>query len=64
MIAEKLEQLSQKVGIPQQILGDHGSNLKKGIHLYQEKHQEVVYTYDVTHAMSNLLKQQLATDEI
>ena len=63
VIKEKLELLSQTVGIPQQILGDHGINLKKGISLYQEDRPEVVYTYDVTHGMSNLLKNQLATDE-
>lgn len=64
VIAEKLEILSQKVGIPRQILGDHGSNLQKGIRLYQESHPDVIYTYDVTHAMSNLLKQQLTGDEV
>lgn len=62
-IQEKLELLSNEVGIPQQILGDHGSNLKKGIQLYQKNHPGVIYTYDVTHAMSNLLKQQLSQDE-
>jgi len=62
-IYEKLEMLSMSVGIPKQILGDHGSNLKKGIHLYQKEHPQVIYTYDVTHAMSNLLKQELTQDE-
>lgn len=62
-IQEKLEILSNQVGIPQQILADHGSNLKKGSQLYQKKYPNVIYTYDVTHAMSNLLKQQLTQDE-
>ena len=62
-IQEKLEVLSNQVGIPQQILADHGSNLKKGIQLYQKDYPNVIYTYDVTHAMSNLLKQQLSQDE-
>ncbi len=70
-IQEKLELLSNQVGIPEQILGghrrcafgEHGSNLKKGIELYQKNHPEVIYTYDVTHAMSNLLKQYLSKDE-
>jgi hypothetical protein len=62
-IQEKLELLSNQVGIPQQILGDYGSNLKKGIQLYQINHPEVIYTYDVTHAMSNLLKHQLSQDK-
>ncbi len=62
-IQEKLEILTKQVGIPQQIVSDHGSNLKKGIRLYQKKYKSVIYTYDVTHAMSNLLKQQLNQDE-
>jgi hypothetical protein len=51
------------VGIPQQILADYGSNLKKGIQLYQKNHPDVIYTYDVTHGMSNLLKQELNLDK-
>ena len=58
-IEKTLEQLTQKVGIPRQIVADHGSNLKKGIELYQEKYPEVIYTYDVSHGMSNLLKKEL-----
>jgi hypothetical protein len=50
VIKDKLELLSQTVGIPQQILGEHrrcafgehGSNLKKGIFLYQEEHPDVL----------------------
>jgi hypothetical protein len=63
VIHEKLELLRTRVGIPRPILGDHGSNLKKGIQLYQKEHPQVIYTYDVTHAMSNLLKQELTQDE-
>jgi hypothetical protein len=55
-IQEKLELLSNQVGIPQQILGDYGSNLKKGIQLYQINHPEVIYTYDVTHALTGRQK--------
>ena len=31
--------------------------------MYQKDYPNVIYTYDVTHAMSNLLKQQLSQDE-
>ncbi len=58
-IQEQLENLTNKIGVPRQILADHGSNLKKGIKLYQQDHPEVIYTYDVTHAMAMILKQQL-----
>ncbi len=60
-IQEVLETLSKKVGIPRQIVADNGSNLKKGIKLYQENHQQVIYTYDVTHGMANLLKKELVS---
>ena len=66
-IEETLEQLTQQVGIPRQIVAEQrscgyasrGSNLKKGIELYQEKYPEVIYTYDLSHGMSNLLKKEL-----
>ncbi len=58
-IQEILLSLTTQVGIPRQIVADNGSNLKKGIKLYQEKHPQVMYTYDVTHGMANLLKKEL-----
>ena len=59
-----LENLSKTVGIPRQIVTDKGSNLQKGIQLYQENNQELISTYDVTHAMANLLKKELLLSEI
>ncbi|MDJ0592497.1 MAG: hypothetical protein QNJ72_21310 [Pleurocapsa sp. MO_226.B13] len=60
-IQEVLTKLSKKVGIPRQIVADNGSNLKKGIKLYQQKYQQVIYTYDVTHGLANLLKKELVS---
>jgi hypothetical protein len=59
-----LEKVSLEVGVPLQIVGDQGSNLRKGIKLYQQKYPQVISTYDVTHGMANLLKQELFGDEI
>lgn len=58
-----LENLSKTVGSPRQIVTDKGSNLQKGIQLYQQNNQEVISTYDVTHAMANLLKKELVFSE-
>lgn len=63
IIAQKLERLSGKIGRPRQILADYGSDVKKGIELYQQKNPKVIYTYDVTHQMALLLKQELDNDE-
>lgn len=63
LIEQKLDALSKRVGVPLQIVADNGSDLARGIKLYQQKHPEVIYTHDVTHAMALLLKKQLDSDD-
>lgn len=63
MIDEALEKVSKKVGIPIQIVADNGSDLARGIKLYQDKNPELIYTHDVTHAMALLLKHELEADD-
>lgn len=63
LVEEKLTNLSSLVGIPKQIVADRGSDIKKGIQLYQENHSETIYTYDVTHQMANLLKSELSENK-
>jgi hypothetical protein len=63
MIEQQLEKISERVGVPVQIVADNGSDLAKGIKLYQQKNPEVIYTHDVTHAMALILKKQLNSDE-
>ncbi len=59
-----LQSLSSKVGVPFQVISDHGSNLKKGIELFHSSHPHFHYIYDVTHAMAKLLEKQLFKDDI
>jgi hypothetical protein len=54
---------TKKVGVPVQIVADNGSDLARGINLYKQKHPELIYTHDVTHAMALLLKKQLGSDD-
>ena len=63
VINDKLEALSKKVGVPKQIIADHGSDIKKGIELFQQKHQDTIYTYDITHQMALFLKHHLKDNE-
>ncbi|WP_049802782.1 hypothetical protein [Gloeothece verrucosa] len=58
-----LQSVSEQVGTPLQIISDRASNLYKGIQLFRAVHSGVIHTYDVTHAMANLLKKQLSFDE-
>ncbi len=59
-----LDNLTQILGIPLQIISDHASNLHKGIQLFQTHHPQIVYTYDVSHALANLLKKELLYPDI
>lgn len=56
IICQYLEELSQEIGIPQQIVSDHGNDIKKGIELFCHSHRKPVYTYDITHKTALLLK--------
>lgn len=58
-----LTKIEEKVGIPQQIISDKGSDLYKGIKLYQQEKKEVIHSHDITHKMALLLKKELEQDE-
>jgi hypothetical protein len=58
----RLEALARRVGAPRQVVCDHGSDLSKGVRLFQAAHPEVVDTYDVTHKLACLVKAELAPD--
>lgn len=63
IIAEKLEQISERIGTISQVIADHGSDIKKGIELFQEKHPETINTYDLSHQIALFLKALLSNDE-
>jgi hypothetical protein len=56
IVCQYLFDMSQKIGIPQQIVSDHGSDIKKGIELFCSSHRKPIYTYDITHKTALLLK--------
>ena len=49
IVCQYLEELSQEIGIPRQIVSDHGNDIKKGIELFCVSHHKPIYTYDITH---------------
>ena len=63
VIAAQLEKLSQALGPPVQIVSDDGSDVKKGVALYQQQHPGVIRSYDVTHQMALFLEKELRSDE-
>lgn len=63
VVQQQLTALATRVGVPRQIVSDHGADLAKGIRLFQQTHPAVIDTYDVTHKMACLLKGLLEHDE-
>jgi hypothetical protein len=67
-VAERLRAVSARVGAPRQVVSDHGSDLLKGIGLFQAEQAAlvgqpaVVDTYDVTHRLACLVKAELEPD--
>jgi hypothetical protein len=44
------------------VVSDHGPDLAKGIRLFRQEHPRVVDTYDVTHRLACLVKEELEPD--
>jgi hypothetical protein len=61
-IEQRLKDLARRVGVPKQIVSDHGSDLSKGIRLFQAANPLMVNTYDVTHKLASLVKAELEAD--
>lgn len=62
IICGRLRKLSDNVGVPVQVVSDHGSDVHAGIRLFQQEKQhekEIIDTYDITHGLALLLKKQL-----
>lgn len=63
VIEQKLTEITQKLGRPKQIIADRGSDIQRGIKLYKQNYPDVIYTYDITHAMALFLKHELRNCE-
>jgi hypothetical protein len=59
VVHEQLQRLTARIGVPAQIVSDHGGDLAKGIELLREAHSGLVDTYDVSHKLACLLKAEL-----
>ena len=63
IVYQQLEETIQKTGIPREIIGDHGSDLKSGINKFCREHPETCYVYDIKHKTAAVLKKELQYDE-
>jgi hypothetical protein len=62
VVNDQLRRLIDRIGVPVQIVSDHGGDLTKGIELLGRSYPQVVDTYDVSHKLACLLKAELEPD--
>lgn len=55
--------LAALIGVPVQIVSDHGSDALKGERLFQADHTKLVLTWDITHRSARLLLAAIKGDE-
>jgi hypothetical protein len=63
IVYEQLVQTSEKTGVPRQIVGDYGPDIKSGIDRFCREHERTCYIYDIKHKAAALLKRELHNDE-
>jgi hypothetical protein len=63
VVFQQLEDTISKTGVPREIIGDNGSDLKSGVEKFCHEHQESCYVYDIKHKTAVVLKHELQKDE-
>ena len=59
----QLNRLADRVGVPKAILSDRGSDLKKGVELFQQRHRETIALYDIVHLVCRLIWKRLGKED-
>jgi len=64
IVDAQLESAIDRTGLPRVIVSDDGRDLHRGMSLFQERHDEVAWVYDIKHKTASLLKRELGNDPI
>ena len=63
VVYKQLEKAALKTGIPREIVGDEGSDLKAGIRRFCAEHKKTDFVYDIKHKVAVVLKRELSGEE-
>ena len=62
VVQEQLERAAEKTGPPRMILSDHGTDLKRGIDFFCQKHPQTAAVDDIKHYAARMVKRELEGD--
>jgi len=63
VVYQQLAETIAKTGVPREIIGDYGSDLKAGIRRFCQAHPQTCYIYDIKHKLATILKGELQHDQ-
>ena len=63
VVNDQLKELARRRGVPLAILNDCGSDLKKGVELFQQDHPETISLYDIVHLACRLIWKRLGKED-
>ena len=63
IVYQQLEEAIEYTGVPKEIISDHGSDLKKGIEIFCNRHPQTCFIYDIKHKVAAVLKRELKDDQ-
>ena len=63
IVFRQLTQTVEKTGLPREIVGDHGTDIKSGIERFRQDHEQTCYIYDIKHKGAAILKRELKDDQ-
>lgn len=63
VVNDQLRDISGRVGVPLAILNDCGSDLKKGVELFQQDHPKTISLYDIVHLACRLIWKRLGKED-
>jgi len=63
VVNDQLKELAGRRGVPLAILTDRGSDLKKGVELFQQTHPETILLYDIVHLACRLIWKRLGKED-
>ena len=63
VVNDQLKEISGRVGVPLAILNDCGSDLKKGVELFQRDHPKTISLYDIVHLACRLIWKRLGKED-
>ena len=64
VVCEALLEAEKKTGTPERVVSDQGSELKRGVNLFNGKEKKVIHQFDIIHKIDTTIKKEIQNDSM